>query len=181
MNSVRNRIVPDATFTLITQNVDGLSQRAWGDIVAKSGSTVPESDKHPTLLEMHGRLFDVVCTSTTCRHRRLDFSSPICAALAGTEYAVETNDIEQEIPLDQLPRCSRCGALARPGVVWFGEMPHHMELIDQLVDQADLCLVIGTSSTVNALHILSIVKGLIQHRSIPLLATQAKYRTTGGR
>ena len=32
--------------------------------------------------------------------------------------------------------------------MWFGEMPVHLDEIDDLVDKADLCLVVGTSSTV---------------------------------
>ncbi|KAF7799997.1 hypothetical protein EIP86_011240 [Pleurotus ostreatoroseus] len=100
------------------------------------------------MLEMHGRLFDILCTSYTCRHRQLDFSSPVCPALSGTENLVEAGSVEMDIPLNQLPRCSKCGALARPGVVWFGEQPQYLDHIDKLVARADLCLVVGTSSTV---------------------------------
>ena len=105
------------------------------------------TDGRPALLEMHGRLFDVMCT--VCDHHELNFTSPICKALEGTELLVEKNEMEPDIPLEDLPRCSRCGSLARPGVVWFEEVPYHLSEIDQLVDEADLCLVIGTSSTVS--------------------------------
>ena len=37
-----------------------------------------------------------------------------------------------------------------PGVVWFGEVPHHLEEIDKLVQKADLAIVVGTSSTVRS-------------------------------
>ncbi|PSR73666.1 hypothetical protein PHLCEN_2v10585 [Hermanssonia centrifuga] len=143
--SIRDRIAHGSTFTLITQNVDGLSQRAWD---ATPDTNTKTSYNQPTMLEMHGRLFDVVCTSRQCSHRELNFSSPICPALGGTEALVEKGDMEPDITLDELPRCSKCGSLARPGVVWFGEMPHHLPIIDKLVGQADLCLVVGTSSTV---------------------------------
>ncbi|EMD41050.1 hypothetical protein CERSUDRAFT_111620 [Gelatoporia subvermispora B] len=148
--SLRHQISPDASFTLITQNVDGLSQRSLNSVVATKPVLGEElqATSQPVMLEMHGRLFDVVCTARGCGHRSLDFSSPICAALAGTEELVEKGVIEPEIPLEDLPRCSKCGALARPGVVWFGEQPHHMDAIIKLVDEADLCLVVGTSSTV---------------------------------
>jgi NAD-dependent deacetylase len=36
----------------------------------------------------------------------------------------------------------------RPDVVWFGEMPYHMERIRDLLDAADLFLSIGTSGHV---------------------------------
>ncbi|KAJ3531380.1 hypothetical protein NM688_g7586 [Phlebia brevispora] len=148
ISSIREKIAPGSTFTLVTQNVDGLSRRAWDDVISKADSNIQETEKEPPLFEMHGRLFDVVCTSSSCQHRRLDFSSPICPALAGTEAEVEAGTVETDIPLSQLPRCSKCGALARPGVVWFGEIPHYLDEIDKLVEQADLCLVVGTSSTV---------------------------------
>jgi NAD-dependent SIR2 family protein deacetylase len=35
-----------------------------------------------------------------------------------------------------------------PGVVWFGEIPHHLEEIGEIVQKADLAIVVGTSSTV---------------------------------
>ncbi|EPQ59536.1 DHS-like NAD/FAD-binding domain-containing protein [Gloeophyllum trabeum ATCC 11539] len=148
---IREVLAPRSTFTLITQNVDGLSRRALDSIP----SSVPgididagAIDSQPVLLEMHGRLFDVVCTSSACGHRELNFTSPIVPALAGTEKFVEAADIEPEIPTTDLPRCSKCGALARPGVVWFGEVPHYLDVISKLVDKADLCIVVGTSSTV---------------------------------
>jgi NAD-dependent deacetylase len=36
----------------------------------------------------------------------------------------------------------------RPDVVWFGEMPYHMERIRTLLEDADLFLSIGTSGNV---------------------------------
>jgi NAD+-dependent protein deacetylase sirtuin 5 len=56
---------------------------------------------------------------------------------------------EHVIPIADLPKCFNCAALARPGVVWFGESPREMDRIGEAVDQADLYLVIGTSSTVS--------------------------------
>ena len=55
---------------------------------------------------------------------------------------------EIDIPLKELPRCPACHALARPGVVWFGETPYQLSEINCLVFKADMCLVVGTSSTV---------------------------------
>lgn len=145
VDSIRHGIAPQSTFTLITQNVDGLSRRALDIIAPDLAGTQRE---RPVLLEMHGRLFDIVCTSRSCNHREQNFTSPICKALESTETLVEKNEIEPDIPLTNLPRCSRCGSLARPGVVWFGEAPHHLPTIQKLVDEADLCLVVGSSSTV---------------------------------
>jgi len=157
IESIRKEIAPDATFTLITQNVDGLSTRALEAVqsalpVSESESSEsPPSESPPSqpqILEMHGRVFDVLCDSRKCSHCETIPRSPICPALGGTEELVESGVIEPTIPKADLPRCSKCGALARPGVVWFGEEPHHIPVIQKLVDQATLCLVVGTSSTV---------------------------------
>ncbi|EJD00915.1 DHS-like NAD/FAD-binding domain-containing protein [Fomitiporia mediterranea MF3/22] len=149
--SFRYSITPKSTFTLITQNVDGLSARAL-DTKLKS---LPESERdlitaqqQPVLLEMHGRLYDVECTSEDCGHIEWNVASPICPALAGTETLVDEGVVEPTILEADLPHCAKCGALARPGVVWFGERPVHLDTIDELVEEADMCLVVGTSSTV---------------------------------
>jgi NAD-dependent deacetylase len=51
-----------------------------------------------------------------------------------------------------LPRatpCPACGApRLRPDIVWFGEMPMHMEAIEAALGAADLFVSIGTSGTV---------------------------------
>ena len=45
--------------------------------------------------------------------------------------------------------CPICNAVAtRPDVVWFGEMPYHMDRIEAALARADLFVSIGTSGTV---------------------------------
>jgi NAD-dependent deacetylase sirtuin 5 len=128
-------IAPEAKFTLVTQNVDGLSIQAFRKACP---SREPEQ-----IFEMHGRLFDTICTA--CGDRRTNVDSPICHALAGTEDNLEN---ELEISLEDLPRCNSCSGLLRPGVVWFDEIPYHLTEIGKIIDEADLALIIGTSSTV---------------------------------
>ena len=43
--------------------------------------------------------------------------------------------------------CGRKGGM-RPDVVWFGEMPYHMERIHDALDDCDLFVSIGTSGNV---------------------------------
>lgn len=97
-------------FTLVTQNVDGLHDRA--------GSRAP--------LKLHGDIWRLRCQS--CSAAWDDFQAPL-----------------PSLP----PRCS-CGALARPGVVWFGEgLPAGVwAAAVEAVSAADLVLVIGTSAVV---------------------------------
>jgi NAD-dependent deacetylase len=47
-----------------------------------------------------------------------------------------------------LPTCPECGALLRPHIVWFGEVPLDMEGIYRELDRATVLLVVGTSGSV---------------------------------
>lgn len=137
-------------------------------------------DHHPPLnptyvIEMHGRIHDVTCT--VCDARVVNFDSPICPALGEAEKGLDDVTVAGSrpsgIPIGDLPKCTNCGALARPGVVWFGERPLYMKKIDELVANADLCLVIGTSSTVRSLEVplvpssLRVFYRFIRRRAMP--------------
>ncbi|MER0236845.1 NAD-dependent deacylase [Fulvimarina sp. MAC8] len=73
-------------------------------------------------------------------HGRLRRS--LCATCGGTR--------EHHGDLHITETCQACGDTGnlRPDVVWFGEMPHHMELIFERLEQADLFVSIGTSGAV---------------------------------
>ena len=52
-------------------------------------------------------------------------------------------------PMSHRPCCPGCGAASlRPDVVWFGEIPYHMDRIFSALDEADLFVSIGTSGAV---------------------------------
>lgn len=53
-------------------------------------------------------------------------------------------------PLIDRPACPSCGAAGqlRPDIVWFGEMPYHMDRIYYALNSADLFVSIGTSGAV---------------------------------
>lgn len=98
-------------FTLVTQNVDGLHERAGSREVRR----------------LHGSLWQVRCTG--CGGQSEDLRVPL-----------------PELP----PRCEACGALLRPGVVWFGEALPKAEW-EAAVEAAATCevlLVVGTSAVV---------------------------------
>lgn len=126
--------------------MDNLSPRANEKVFAEHGAP---PGYEPFLLEMHGRLFDVKCTKRGCGYTEFNTNSPICEGLRGTEELVEQQHLDPDLSVDQLPKCSKCGSLTRPGVVWFGERPKFLPEIEDLVEAADLCLVVGTSSTVS--------------------------------
>jgi NAD-dependent deacetylase len=49
--------------------------------------------------------------------------------------------------LDDVPRCE-CGALLRPHIVFFGEMPLELDRIQKEIQRATVMLVVGTSGSV---------------------------------
>ncbi|CAE6437625.1 unnamed protein product [Rhizoctonia solani] len=153
----RRAVAPLATkCTLITQNVDGLSLRAQEALQPVTSAPAENTTlMQGKIIEMHGRLLETLCTK--CKHRNPDIRSPICPALAGTELRTEAimDDAgkrvpEAEINPKDLPRCEKdgCGGLLRPGVVWFGESIPGLNAIESLVEEAGMCLVVGTSSVV---------------------------------
>jgi NAD-dependent deacetylase sirtuin 5 len=155
-------------FQCLTQNVDGLSQRA----------------EHPRaqLQLLHGTLFDILCEDKYgCGYGRVDFTDPVTPALAiptsgldptsdevrrevsqqlhakQTGQDLDISDVKVPLPsltLEDLPQCPQCNKhLLRPGVVWFGEqLPESViETVRDYLEEEekiDLILVIGTSAKV---------------------------------
>jgi NAD-dependent deacetylase len=73
-------------------------------------------------------------------HGRLDHVRCVACGVDSPWRALVTPESE----------CPACGATAglRPSVVWFGEIPHGLERIDQALSDCDLFIAIGTSGTV---------------------------------
>jgi NAD-dependent deacetylase len=69
----------------------------------------------------------------------------------GTAYEKAVQLPERQVQRLDPPACERCGALVRPGVVWFGETlpPGAWEQAVERVEEADLVLVVGTSGIVH--------------------------------
>lgn len=84
------------------------------------------------IVELHGNSWRVRCTNPGCPR-------------AGRSWE------NRQVPLDPLPPlCAACGALLRPGVVWFGEALGAEELRRAMVavDDCDYLIVAGTSALV---------------------------------
>jgi len=140
---------------LVTQNVDGLHQRALESLVRAPGPGGPgsraSSDEGPSdegvsdevapddrvctamnrILPLHGSLLEVRCSA--CSYRSPD-RDPIDAS-----------------SVEALPHCPECAALLRPAVVWFGEMLDG-ELLDRAfaaAAESEACLAAGTSAVVH--------------------------------
>lgn len=92
---------------LVTQNVDGLHEKAGSPVI-----------------HMHGELSRALCAA--CAHRW---------------------DAPPEMQVGE--PCPACNApAARPDIVWFGEMPYHMDRIFEALQTCDLFSAIGTSGQV---------------------------------
>lgn len=106
----RRTVARKGSFTLVTQNVDGLHDRA--------GSR--------NLLKLHGDIWVARCTTCGLAERN------------------------EEVPLKELPPHCRCGAMLRPGVVWFGEGLPTEEWDRALAAsaRAQIMMVVGTSAAV---------------------------------
>lgn len=151
-------------FLTLSQNVDGLSQRA----------------EHPPgqLKLLHGTLFELKCARHACDYRETNFTDPVVPALAiptdgsdpttdearesegnqlhGQKYGKDVDISDVNVPLAtlkhaDLPQCPKCkSSLLRPGVVWFGEaLPNDvLDTVDSYINgsaKIDMILVIGTS------------------------------------
>ncbi|KAM3967315.1 NAD-dependent protein deacylase [Aphomia sociella] len=128
-----NKYGSEKQVTVITQNVDGLHERAGTK----------------NLIELHGNLYKTRCTK--CKEVLVNTESPICEALAN-RGAPEANVVGSDIPVKDLPHCkkSECNGLLRPHIVWFGESlePAVLSKAEAAMSTCDVCLVVGTSSVV---------------------------------
>ena len=114
----------DTPTTIVTQNVDGLHTRAAHE--AAGGA-----DPSPALpVEVHGAIDRDKCST--------------CGARTSRTTSVDTSSHSS------LPRCAECDGMLRPDVVWFGEAlePEILSRAFQVAQDADLCLVVGTSALV---------------------------------
>jgi NAD-dependent deacetylase len=125
-------------FLLVTQNVD--------DLHARGG--IPEQN----MVQIHGDIFVTRCSRCEWRAELCDAEADdICndAGLAGARPSIEGN--AQEDIKHALPRCRKCHALMRPGVVWFGEqLPwNELERVENFLDSGgcDVVIVAGTTAT----------------------------------
>ncbi|KAJ4480175.1 hypothetical protein J3R30DRAFT_3701533 [Lentinula aciculospora] len=106
--------------------------------LSKQAAT-PGEEPDGQIIEMHGNLFDVVCTAHDYDYRENNKDNPISPALGGTEAIVAEGNVQPVLKRMDLPHCPKRQQLLRLDVVWFGERPERMHEILQLADAADLC------------------------------------------
>lgn len=123
---------------LVTQNVDGLHQRA--------GS--------PAVIDLHGNLDSVICLDCGARTARDALQSDMEAANPGWDPgpAAFAPDGDAHVAAKAEaaylpPRCAVCAGMLKPDVVFFGEnVPRQrLEKALQALDRAEAMLVAGSS------------------------------------
>ena len=128
--------------TLVTQNVDGLHQRAGSRRV----------------VDLHGRLDEVECLECGGRVARADvqaqllawnpsYREALAAGLAAPARPDGDADWEADLSDFVVPECGACAGVLKPSVVFFGEnvpRPRVDAVLDALA-AADALLVVGSS------------------------------------
>ena len=123
---------------LVTQNVDGLHQRAGSRRV----------------LDLHGRLDEVECLGCGGRLSRRDVQEMLLAWNPGFSRDVDAAmrpDGDAQVAADLagfcVPDCASCGGVLKPAVVFFGENVPRSRVDRALLalGEADALLVVGSS------------------------------------
>ena len=124
--------------TLVTQNVDGLHQRAG------SGEVI----------ELHGSIGAVTCLECGTRHERatiqqtLEAENPALLDVVAEPAADGDAHLEwHDLGGFRIPACPNCGGLLKPSVVFFGENVPRATVDDatHALEAADAMLVVGSS------------------------------------
>jgi NAD-dependent deacetylase len=121
-------------FKLLTQNVDGLHERAASAKASTSAKATADEPAAqgaaPDVIRLHGSIWEVSCWQGCVKSPR--------------RWREETLTFK-EMP----PRCPYCGGVVRPGVVWFGETLE-TNVISQAwsATECDVFIAIGTSAVV---------------------------------
>lgn len=125
---------------LVTQNVDGLHQKAGSRRV----------------IDLHGRLDSVDCLDCWRRLAREKFQRQLLEKnpqfRQRTAESAPDGDAELDMDFNQfrIPHCPYCGGTLKPSVVFFGEsvpVPR-VQLAYERLEQADALLVVGSSLVV---------------------------------
>jgi NAD-dependent deacetylase len=116
------RVEPNAAHRALAQLETALGEDLL--LVTQNIDDLHERGGSVRVHHMHGRLRAAWCTACDQRH-------------------------DWHEPLSHRPSCPACGRPElRPDVVWFGEVPYGMEVIEEALWDCDLFVAIGTSAQV---------------------------------
>ena len=107
-------------------------ERALGDrffLCTQNVDSLHELAGSQRIVHMHGRLMQTRCSRESCRTTPFDDERP---------YLTRA----------EIPTCLKCGALLRPHICWFGEVPFGMDRIFEELRISTVLLTIGSSGVV---------------------------------
>lgn len=121
------KVEPNAAHRALAAFETEYRKRGLGEftLITQNVDDLHERGGSQNLLHMHGELLKVRCQAS------------------GKVYPCK-QDIDNARPC---PCCNMPGQL-RPDIVWFGEMPMHMDTIEAALTRADIFIAIGTSGNV---------------------------------
>lgn len=126
-NARRTQLLQEARPNTAHVALAKFEQAFQGDflLVTQNVDNLHEQAGSQNILHMHGELLKSVCTA------------------CGSEFDCRTDLSEQSV----CDNCASEGSL-RPDIVWFGEMPKFMNIIEAALQDCDLFVSIGTSGHV---------------------------------
>lgn len=117
-----SRVRPNAAHHALVRLEEALGEDLL--VVTQNVDDLHERAGSARVHHIHGRLRSAWCTTCDERHA-------------------------WEGPLSHEPPCPWCGeATLRPDIVWFGEIPYGMDVVEQALAECDLFVSIGTSGVV---------------------------------
>ena len=106
-------------------------ERALGDrffLCTQNVDSLHEQAGSQRVLHMHGRLMQTRCSRNGC----------------GKPF----DDERLYLTRVEIPKCVKCGALLRPHICWFGEVPFGMDRIFEELRNCTLLMTVGSSGVV---------------------------------
>ena len=107
-------------------------ERAIGErffLCTQNVDSLHEQAGSKRIVHMHGRMMQTRCSREGCRSKPFD------------DERLYTSRAE-------IPTCMTCGALLRPHICWFGEVPFSMDMIFEQLRACTVLLTVGTSGVV---------------------------------
>ena len=120
-------VEPNAAHLALAEMERGLGERFF--LCTQNVDSLHEQGGSKRVVHMHGRIMQSRCSSEHCTTRPFDDCS-----LYRTH--------------EEIPKCRECGAMVRPHICSFGEVPFDMDLILHQLEGATVLLTVGTSGVV---------------------------------
>ena len=120
-------VIPNDAHRALAQLEHGIGDRFF--LCTQNVDSLHEQAGSQRIMHMHGRLMQTRCSRGTCRTAPFD-------------------DERLYLTRAEIPTCPKCGAMLRPHICWFGEVPFGMDRIFEELKICTVLLTIGSSGVV---------------------------------